>query len=187
MRMDASTTGRRPARDPRAASSAREPRATVRSVRYWQDEAIGRTDVTFNVGVLMPDEDREALDAPGFVVSCGVEPGAAPGAAVLLAAVFATVPVISTLWFTCWLRFTLESADSVYSSNAAVALDDRVALELALESLDALLAPDPIETSVSLNALDDDAPGEACWTQPVTVMGWLALLDRLCVAVDDCA
>jgi hypothetical protein len=133
------------------------------------------------------DDARALLDAPGFVGSCGVEPGAAPGAAVLpLAAVFATVPVISTLWFTCWLRFTLESADSAYSSSAAVALDDRIALELD-SGFDALLALDPIEASVSLYAPDADAPGEACCTQPVTVMGWPALLDRLCVADDDCA
>jgi hypothetical protein len=157
--------------------------ATIRSVRYWQDEAIGRTDVTFNVGVLMLDDDL--LDAPGFVVSCGVEPGAATGAVVpLFAAVSATVPVISTLWFTCWPRFTLESADSAYSSSAAVALD--VALALA-SGFEALLAPAPIETSVSLYAPDADAPGAACCTQPVTVMGWPALLDRLCVAVEDCA
>jgi hypothetical protein len=96
---------------------------TTRPHVYWQDEAIGRTDVTFNVGVPMLDAERELIAPPGFVVSCGVEPGAAPGDVVLLlvAESFAIVPMISTLWFTCWLRFTLESADSVYSSSAPAA------------------------------------------------------------------
>jgi hypothetical protein len=81
---------------------------------------------------------------------------------------------------------TLESADSVYSSSAPAASADRAALELALDS-DELFAPAPIEASVSLNAFDDDAPGDACCTQPVTVMGCPAPVDRLCVSGDDCA
>jgi hypothetical protein len=120
-------------------------------------------DVTFSdgiadAGVAVPralaldepgaDDDPGELDDPGrsavalwSVVPEPLEPERAD----------TIVPVIWTLWFTCWLRLTPElPADNTYVCPAAL-LDVLDADELADELLDALSLEPPCWTLVRMN------------------------------------
>jgi len=91
--------------DPRGA-----PRGppTSRPGGYWQDADTIRSDVTFKFAEFS-DRDADAL-TPGDGDEAETEDA--------LAAVFETVPVTATLWFTCCDRLMLGSALREYSSSS---------------------------------------------------------------------